>query len=406
MHRQSLGLLALALLGCGCQAKAGSAPKPLPGLTEVATHLGGQTPNLSSGEHGTTLTWQEAVQADDTRVRWQHRSTPGAWTQPATVVRAPDVLLNWADFPAMHSTAAGTFVATWLRRHPTGHGYGAQWSRTSDGGQTWASSTALHLDVEGPEYGFVSMAPAGHGSVAVFWLDGRASGGHHGGGAMQLRAAEIAADGTVSSRRLVDDRVCDCCQTSAAATASGPVVVYRDRSDAEVRDISIAGPGPAQRRTVADDAWTIAGCPVNGPAVAATPEHLAVAWFTGVTEHGSVRVAFATLEGDFSAPVAIDLGRPLGRVDAEWLDADHVLVSFIDGAGSAQGQAKLLARVLSRSGQLGVPWEVAPVAASNAAGFPRIAKANDQIVWAWTAEHEGQPVVRVAEASITSLLKG
>lgn len=404
MRRQSPGVLALALLAAGCSDKA-TAPRPLPGLVTVATHQGGQTPNLGGDAQSAVLTWQEADEPD-TRVRWQRRSEDGTWAEPATVAQASNLLVNWADFPAMQATVDGEYVATWLRRHSDAHGYGAQWSHTTDRGQTWAPSKTLHLDVEGPEYGFVSMTPSGRGSVAVFWLDGRASGGHHGGGAMQLRGAEIAANGTVSSRRVVDERVCDCCQTSAATTDLGPVVVYRDRSETEVRDIAIAGPATGQRRTVADDGWTIAGCPVNGPAVAATQEHLAVAWFTGVTEHGSVRVAFATLDGEFSAPTFVDLGRPLGRVDAEWLDADHLLVSFIDSTGSGEAQAGLFARVVSRSGQLGAPWRVASVAASNASGFPRIAKTAGQIVWAWTAAHNGQPAVHVAEARIADLLKG
>jgi len=39
----------------------------------------------------------------------------------------------------------------------------------------------------------------------------------------------------------LDTRVCECCQTSVAMTAEGPVVVYGDCSEAEkeIRDISI-----------------------------------------------------------------------------------------------------------------------------------------------------------------------
>ena len=37
----------------------------------------------------------------------------------------------------------------------------------------------------------------------------------------------------------LDTRICDCCQTSVARTSDGPVIVYRDRSPEEIRDIYI-----------------------------------------------------------------------------------------------------------------------------------------------------------------------
>ena len=67
-------------------------------------------------------------------------------------------------------------------------------------------------------------------------------------------------------------------------TAEGPVVVYRDRSEAEkeIRDISIVrlkGKKWSAPRPVFQDGWRLNGCPVNGPAVAAAGRRVAVAWF-------------------------------------------------------------------------------------------------------------------------------
>ena len=56
---------------------------------------------------------------------------------------------------------------------------------------------------------------------------------------MTLRAAFIDKKGNKINEWELDGRVCDCCQTTAAITNDGPVVVYRDRSDDEVRDMSI-----------------------------------------------------------------------------------------------------------------------------------------------------------------------
>src|SRR5690606_34451461 len=120
----------------------------------------------------------------------------------------------------------------------------------------------------------------------VSWLDGRnTSGGHHDhqGGEMTLRAAIVNPDGSLENEFLLDESVCDCCQTSSAMTSNGPVVVYRDRTETEMRDISIVrfdGENWTKPVTIHNDSWEIAGCPVNWPRVAAVENTVAVAWFT------------------------------------------------------------------------------------------------------------------------------
>ena len=52
-----------------------------------------------------------------------------------------------------------------------------------------------------------------------------------------MRFAAVEAEGKLSEEALLDERVCECCQTSAAVTSEGVIVAYRDRSEGEVRDI-------------------------------------------------------------------------------------------------------------------------------------------------------------------------
>ena len=70
--------------------------------------------------------------------------------------------------------------------------------------------------------------------TGLVWLDGRkmvnevtddpvASG-------MTLRAAFVDENQNVEQEQLVDELICDCCQTDIAVASSGPVAVYRDRS--------------------------------------------------------------------------------------------------------------------------------------------------------------------------------
>ena len=69
------------------------------------------------------------------------------------------------------------------------------------------------------------------------WLDGRntkTSGHDHSqmehSGAMTLRAGVFDSNGSTIDEWELDNMTCDCCQTAAAMTPNGPVVVYRDRS--------------------------------------------------------------------------------------------------------------------------------------------------------------------------------
>ena len=90
------------------------------------------------------------------------------------------------------------------------------------------------------EHGFVSMLPYNNDSFFVTWLDGRTLVGvPKENEQMTLRAAFIDAEGEITNDILLDDKTCECCNTAATMTANGPIVAYRDRSDTEIRDISI-----------------------------------------------------------------------------------------------------------------------------------------------------------------------
>ena len=111
------------------------------------------------------------------------------------------------------------------------------------------------------------MVPLAKGGVAVAWLDSRemAAGGHHGpDGAMGLRYVEVDSALAISRESLLDARVCECCTTGMAMTANGPLIVYRDRSNEEIRDIGFV------RRTGSDLDDAGAACtPTAGRSTAA-----------------------------------------------------------------------------------------------------------------------------------------
>ena len=106
---------------------------------------------------------------------------------------------------------------------------------SNDGGRSWYDAGRPHDDGTLTEHGFVSLYPHNN-RLGIIWLDGRAvaTSGSEGGdhahhGAMTLRSAFMDAQGRLSEEQQIDSRVCDCCQTAATVTASGPLIAYRDR---------------------------------------------------------------------------------------------------------------------------------------------------------------------------------
>ena len=184
----------------------------------------------------------------------------------------------------------------------------------------------------------------------------------------------------------LDQRSCDCCQVAAAMTARGPVVAYRDRTTDEVRDIAVvrrvdgAWTAPAIAH---HDGWRIAGCPVNGPALAARGETVVLAWFTGAQDTARVRVAFSVDAGaTFAPPQRIDGGTPAGRVDVELLDDGSAAVSWLERTDSVSAEVRL--RRVRSNATLGTPVVLARSSGVRASGFPKLARAGDMLYAAWT----------------------
>ena len=363
-------------------------------------------PFLSSSRDGVWLSWLEAVDSVY-ELRVAHLRE-GTWSAPATITRSPSFFVNWADFPSIIEMPDGRIAAHWLARSGPGrYAYDVVISMSADGGKTWSEAVRPHADGTQTEHGFATLFPAADGSLGAVWLDGRetAAAEHdapdgHGGGAMTLRYGTIAVDGTISADILVDGRTCDCCQTDVAITAHGPVLVYRDRSEGEVRDISVSRhvngewtePAP-----VHEDGWVIPGCPVNGPSAAANGSDVAVAWFTAAQDTARVRVAFSADAGvTFGAPHRIDDGDPVGRADALMLEDGTAVVAWLERTGSG---AEVRARLVGPQGPLGPSTTVAASSAERASGFPRMARTGDRLVFAWT-EPGDAPQVRIAEVRL------
>jgi hypothetical protein len=326
--------------------------------------------------------------------------TQDRWSAPRTIVEGPRMLANWADFPAMFVTRSGLMAAHWLERRGTSRtAYDIKLRTSRDGGRTWTSEVTPHRDGTDTEHGFVSFfeTPGKDSGLGLLWLDGREMAGHAGhgagGGQMTLRSAMVSAQGAAGAESVVDNRVCDCCQTSAATTNNAVLVAYRDRSDKEIRDIYVSrfenGTWSAGAPVYADN-WEINGCPVNGPAIAAKGQSVAVAWFSAINNAPKTQLAFSKDGGrTFGAPVRIDSGTTLGRVGLTMLADGRALVSWIDNTGAS---ATFAVRDVSPDGTMGAPITIGQISGERTSGFPQVVVSGRKVIAAWTNAQKGAAI--------------
>lgn len=415
-------LLGIATLACNRGASDPSSTNTADSPTKVAQALviqgsespagvDSREPELSATTDGRIiLSWVEKIGSKRYALRFATRDS-GSWSKARTVAEGENWFINWADFPSVIALADGSLAAHWLVKSGSGtYAYDVNIARSKDGGNTWGKPIVPHTDRTQTEHGFVSLIPLPDGRVGAIWVDGRNlkdvkdEGDEHTPlpVSMTLRYAAIDADSKLSDEVQLDDRVCECCQTSAALTSEGVIAAYRDRSDQEVRDIHFVTRQQGSwstSRAVHPDNWEINGCPVNGPSVAAEGRRVAIAWYTGARDTPRVKAAFSSDAGaTFGKPIEVDDGETLGRVDVLLLPDGSALVCWL--SGTAQGGAIKVRRV-QPDGSLGPPAVIAKTDISRSSGFPRMARLGEEVYFAWT--EFGKPsYVRTATANISA----
>jgi hypothetical protein len=382
-------------------------------------------PNLSVGPDGNVyLSWIEPVQSNGPKgyaLKFAVRSRGGKWSAPRVITQG----VNRFDSSIL-ALPDGSLAAHWLTKSGPGmHTNDVNLSISRDGGRTWGKAIVPYRDRTQTGRGFISMIPA-NGGIAVVWLDGRKTAGgdrgaaekasagapQHTGGdhraaghgpaasemEMSLMYTAIGLDGTLGKEVLLDGRVCECCQTSTTPTPDGMAVVYRDRSEKEVRDISIIRLKNGQwsePQTLSKDGWEINGCPVNGPAASSSGKIVAVAWFTAARDQPRVYAAISADGGaTFGMPILVGDGNPLGRVDIIALPSGNAFVSWVE---RTEGRTEARARIVRPDGS-GAP---AIVVAETSSGVPRMKVSGEEVVIAWTDSRNVRKV-RTAILRITS----
>ena len=344
-------------------------------------------PNLVSYNGSLSLSWISSKEENKAFLNYSQYKK-GRWIKPQVIASGSDWFVNWADFPA-HAINQDLIITSHLKKSASGtYTYDVILNLQKLSGEKIRENFLLNTDGVKAEHGFVSIMANNEKGFFITWLDGRNTiekkleGDHK---PMTIRFAEITDKGDVIKESELDASTCDCCQTSIAITNDGPIVVYRDRSEEEVRDIysvkNINGTWE-KPNAVHDDGWTINGCPVNGPKVAVNSKNLAVSWFTVSNNHPLVNVSFSKNNGNsFGAPLKVNDHDAIGRVDVAFLNDEEVIVSYmeVDDIGTY-----LRIKKVSFDGKISEPITISKIDGGRNTGVPQLEIIDSEIFIVWT----------------------
>jgi hypothetical protein len=401
--------VALAIAGCSTappSLRMEQLPSPAP--------TGSIVPQVYRTTRGAVMSWLEPRTDSGYAFRMASHHD-NVWSDARTIADSPDLIMFSADLPGLAEMPGGSLLAYWQRAdRRTGDPYATaiQVARSTDEGHSWSTPITPHRDGTAGQHGFISAFPASEG-IGLVWLDAqqqqyvpaKATEKPEWLGAIGLRATIVSANGDVASDQFIDPITCECCPTAAAATARGPVVVYRDRvtpdgvapkdvreDSGSVRDIHLTrlehGQWTAPKRVHADN-WIINACPDNGPAVDARGERLVVAWWTAANNRPHVSAAFSSDAGDsFTAAIPIDAGAPNGQVTVALMpDGRSAVVGW-------QEKGQTWARWVSTTGAIGQPLALGT--SPGRSRLPRWIAEDGDVLAVWTADDKGTRMVRVS----------
>ena len=359
-------------------------------------------PSLVSNNGLLSLTWISSDKDMNASLNFRQFQNQ-EWTNTLTLATGSNWFVNWADFPT-HAISGDRILTSYLKKSASGtYTYDVFLSLRELSGDKIKDDFILNTDGFKAEHGFVSIVAKDSEGFFVSWLDGRntvekdINGNHK---PMTIRFAEITSAGDIVNENELDSSVCDCCQTSITYTDKGPIVVYRDRSEEEVRDIYVTRNIDSVWETpvpVHNDGWVIYGCPVNGPKVVANSNNVAIGWFTASNAKPKVNLSFSELYGSsFGDPININDHDAIGRVDVAFLNEQEVLVSYME---VEDFETYLRIKKVSINGDVSKPITISKINGGRSTGVPQLEILEDDIFIVWTVFENGNNQLKTVKFS-------
>jgi len=235
------------------------------------------------------------------------------WQPPIRVTAQPEpVAADSENRPKLAFGPRDEIYVTWTS--PTSEKFTGdiRFTRSLDGGKTWAGPEVVHRDRQLITHRFESMLVDGHGRIWVAWIDKRdleiaqAAQRDYAGAAVYYAYSDDRGATWRGDYKLADHS-CECCRIALALDEKGRVAaMWRHVFPPNERDHAFAVLQPEGRATVVEratmDRWKIDACPHHGPSLAISSDGVRHAvWYNQV--NGAGRAFYGRLTGSEPAGV-------------------------------------------------------------------------------------------------------
>lgn len=238
-----------------------------------------------------------------------------------------EIYTNGENRPKIAFGPQGEIYLSWTQKTAGRYTGNIRFSRSLDGGASFATPRTINDDGLRISHRFDSLAVTPSGQVYLVWLDKRDKHAlereheeHNYSGAALYYAVSQDRGAHFTPNRKVADHSCECCRIAVAAYGDdGVAVFWRHIFDTNIRDHAFtvlhADTKPAVQRVTFDD-WRIDACPHHGPAMSPAADgayHLA--WVTNGPEqkgifYGHYETAGKKLSRKLSVDAAAGAGHP------------------------------------------------------------------------------------------------
>lgn len=304
----------------------------------------------------------------------------------------------------------GEVYATWTKagaRPHTGH---IRFTRSVDGGKSFAAPISVNSDPNETGHRFDALHVGPTGTVYVAWIDKRdldlatARGVDYAGAALYF-ATSSDRGATFAANRKIKDHICECCRLAVDFDKDVPVLVWRDVIDG-VRDhgiVRFSSPTEAGTpRRATHDGWRIDACPHHGPSlsIAADGTHHLV-WFTGEGPQGPGMFYARSRDGGttFPMPKKLDGERP-GNHAVVLSRGSRVTIAYREPI-SPHGARIMILTSTDNGASWAAPVERARTDAISS-DFPFLVARGDDAYLSWFTPKEGLRVLPVRQDTTTT----
>jgi hypothetical protein len=334
MRRQIIvwvGVVGVAVAGT---MACGGGPQPTTLVSIGVEGRSNSTPSVAAAGSFVAIAWGASAEGMADVYVAVSRDAGQTFTVPVQVNDVPGAAKLGGEFPPRvavtprKGSGDPDIAVLWTEKGDT---TAIKTARSTDGGATFGAPTALQAPDAPGQRGWPALAMDGAGTAHTIWLDhrgmaapaGAAAGAKHAGhGATDAAYDGVAmaqksglyyasAGAAPASERELAKGVCYCCKTAMTVTPDGAIhAAWRHVYAGNLRDIAATvsrdgGRTFSEPVRISEDGWEIAGCPDDGPAMAADESGTVhVIWPTmldGPTPEGALFYSF-TRDGVTFAP--------------------------------------------------------------------------------------------------------